>query len=53
MEAEQELKTISKDIKQWIHTNLWDQVPISISVIDRDFKICEANRMFLRTYRSW
>jgi hypothetical protein len=27
------------DLKHWIRTELWDQVPVSIAVINRDFDI--------------
>ena len=40
-------------IGDWIKTQLFDQVPVSISVIDRDFNIVEANRSFAETYGSW
>ena len=33
-----------EDIKDWIHNKLFDQVPINISVIDRDLNVIEANR---------
>ena len=42
-----------QDIRQWIHDNLFEQVPINISVIDRGFHIVEANRSFAETYGDW
>lgn len=41
------------DIKNWVRTRLWDQVPVSISVINRDFRIVEANRKFEQNYGEW
>lgn len=41
------------DIRQWVRTQLWDQVPVSIGVIDRDFNIVEANRTFADNYGEW
>jgi PAS domain S-box-containing protein len=41
------------DIKEWTRTQLWDQVPISISVIDRGFNIVEANASFTKNYGPW
>lgn len=41
------------DIRHWMHTRLWYQVPVSISVIDRDFKVVEANPHFARSYGDW
>jgi signal transduction histidine kinase len=40
-------------IKDWIHNELFNQVPVNISVIDRDFHVVEANRQFTETYGSW
>ena len=39
-----------EDLKHWIRTELWDQVPVRISVINRDFEIVEANRSFVEAY---
>ncbi|MFH1530162.1 MAG: PAS domain-containing sensor histidine kinase [Pseudomonadota bacterium] len=41
------------DIRDWVRTGLWDQVPIGISVIGKDYRICEANRAFARAYGEW
>lgn len=41
------------ELKQWIRTELWDQVPVSISVINRNFEIVEANRSFGDKYGPW
>jgi signal transduction histidine kinase len=42
-----------EDLKHWIRTELWDQVPVSIAVINRSFEIVEANRSFADAYGSW
>lgn len=42
-----------EDIKQWIQDRLFDHVPVAISVIDREFKIVEANRAFRDAYGEW
>jgi len=42
-----------KDIRRWVRTNLWDQVPVRISVIDRNFRIVAANRAFAEAYGPW
>jgi len=44
---------ISAQIKNWIRTELFDQVPTSICVIDRDYKIVEANQTFSETFGAW
>ncbi|MBN1347003.1 MAG: PAS domain-containing protein [Phycisphaerae bacterium] len=44
---------ISERIKSWIRTELFDQVPVSICVIDRDLRIVEANRTFTETFGPW
>ncbi len=41
------------DLKRWVRTELWDQVPVSIAVINRDFDILEANKSFADTYGRW
>lgn len=40
-------------IGHWVRTQLFDQVPVSICVIDQDFTIVEANRRFVNTYGAW
>ena len=44
---------ITEDIRNWVHTRLWYQVPISISVIDQDCNIVEANPHFAQNYGDW
>ena len=41
------------DIRNWMHARLWYQVPISISVIDQDFKVVEANPHFAQNFGDW
>lgn len=43
----------SDPVKQWVRTELWDQVPVAISVINREFQIVEANHSFVSAYGSW
>jgi len=42
-----------EDIRNWIHTQLWHQVPISISVVDRKNRVVEANPHFAKNYGDW
>jgi signal transduction histidine kinase len=42
-----------EDLKHWIRTELWDQVPVRISVINPDFEIVEANKSFSEAYGEW
>jgi PAS domain S-box-containing protein len=42
-----------KNIEAWIHEELWNQVPTAISVIDRDFRIVDANHSFEHSYGDW
>lgn len=44
---------LAAEIHEWLRANLFDEVPIAISVISRDFRIVEANRRFSETYGSW
>ncbi len=39
-----------KDIDRWLRTKLFDEVPVSICVIDRQFQIVKANRQFQEEY---
>jgi PAS domain S-box-containing protein len=48
----QEVTMLASEIHDWLHLNLFDEVPIAISVISRDFRIVEANRRFRQTYGS-
>jgi signal transduction histidine kinase len=41
---------MSQDIDRWLRANLFDEVPVSICVIDRQFQIIRANRQFLSEY---
>jgi signal transduction histidine kinase len=42
-----------ENIRNWVSTKLWYEVPISISVIDPGFHIVEANPTFARNYGDW
>ncbi len=44
---------VEQDLKSWIRNRLWDQVPIAIGVIGRDFRMVEANRAFKESYGDW
>lgn len=44
---------LSKDIRNWVRTEVFDQAPVCISVIDRDFKVAEANHAFSETFGTW
>jgi len=41
------------EIDEWLRANLFDVVPIAISVIDPDFRIVEGNRRFAEQYGDW
>ena len=45
--------TESGDIKNWVRTQMWDQVPVRICVIDRRYRVVEANRAFRAAYGKW
>ncbi|OPZ20928.1 MAG: Blue-light-activated protein [candidate division BRC1 bacterium ADurb.BinA364] len=42
-----------EDISHWIRDELFDAVPVRISVIDRNFHIVEANRAFEESFGPW
>ena len=41
------------EIHEWLRANLFDVVPIAISVIGPDFRIVQANRQFAERYGDW
>ena len=43
----------TEDVRHWIRTQLWDQVPVRIAVIDNDFRIVEANQSFRTAFGDW
>jgi nitrogen-specific signal transduction histidine kinase len=43
----------TEDVKDWVRTQLWDNVPVRIAVIDRSFRIVEANQSFQAAYGEW
>jgi PAS domain S-box-containing protein len=43
----------TEDVHDWVRTQLWDEVPVRIAVIDRQFRIVEANRSFCSAYGEW
>jgi len=42
-----------KDIRDWVSTKLWYEVPVSISVIDPEFRVVDANPLFAKNYGDW
>jgi signal transduction histidine kinase len=42
-----------KQIDAWLRANLFDEVPVSICVIDPHFRIVKANRHFEEAYGPW
>lgn len=47
------LGTREGEIHSWIRSNLFDSVPMAISVISRDFRVLEANRPFEQAFGPW
>ena len=41
------------DLKSWLRTELFERVPINIAIIDREFRIVEANRNFTEAFGPW
>lgn len=41
------------NLRNWVRSEVFDQVPVCISVIGRDFKIVEANSALSKTFGSW
>ncbi len=43
----------AQEIQDWLLGHLFDQVPIAISIIDRDYNIVDANPLFEKAYGPW
>lgn len=43
----------TEDVRHWVRTQLWDQVPVRIAVIDSEFRIVEANQSFRSAFGEW
>lgn len=43
----------TEDVHNWVRTQLWDQVPVRIAVINNDFHIVEANKSFRTAFGDW
>jgi len=41
------------NIKKWIEENLFDEMPMSAAVIDSDFNLIAANRVFEEKFGDW
>jgi PAS domain S-box-containing protein len=44
---------LPSSIKRWIRAEVFRRAPVYIGVIDRDFKVVEANRAFADTFGKW
>jgi len=44
---------ITPDFHRWISEELFDHVPLAICVVDRQFRIVEANERFAKLYGEW
>lgn len=42
-----------QEIQDWLRAHLFDQVPIAISIIDRNYNIVDANPRFEQAYGEW
>jgi PAS domain S-box-containing protein len=47
------LGTPAGEIDSWVRSNLFDQIPVALSVISRDYRIVEANSQFEDAYGDW
>jgi PAS domain S-box-containing protein len=43
----------SDELNGWIRSNLFDAVPMAVSVISRNYRILEANRAFEESFGPW
>ena len=42
-----------QEIQDWLRAHLFDQVPVAISIIDRQYNIVDANPKFEQAYGRW
>ena len=45
--------TSHADLNNWIREELFDAVPTGIAVIDRDFNVIQANKVFTQMFGAW
>lgn len=43
----------AEEIQDWVRVHLFDQVPICISIIDRNYRIVDANARFREVFGDW
>jgi signal transduction histidine kinase len=43
----------NEEIQDWVLAHLFDQVPVCISIIDRDYRIVDANDRFREMFGDW
>ena len=43
----------TSDLKNWLHTELFERVPLNIAIIDRNFRIVDANQNFTDAFGTW
>jgi len=47
------MTTLPANVENWIQNNLFDAVPMSMAVIDRNFSIVHANKTFEEMFGLW
>ena len=50
---DQEPPEVMDEVQEWLHHHLFAQVPVAISVIDREYNIVDANPRFQEVYGPW
>lgn len=43
----------SSELKSWLHSEIFNYIPLNIAVIDRDYNVVEANNNFREYFGSW
>jgi PAS domain S-box-containing protein len=46
-------KKSMKELRQWMHKQLFEQVPFNVAIIDREYNIIEANENFRKYFGEW
>jgi PAS domain S-box-containing protein len=47
------MRKLTAELQQWLRTELFEQVPLNIAIIDKHFNIVEANRGFVEMFGEW
>lgn len=47
------MKDFETELKNWLHAELFEHMPSSIAIIDREYHIVDANKSFSKEFGQW